>query len=184
MRSFRNFLALITAIIALSVVGVNAQGNSGGKKQSGKTIEQQIFKKLIGLPRYGVFDHITFKVNGSTVVLDGEVNSLGTRRAAESAVKDIPGVASVVNNIKDLPPSPYDDRIRLQALRTFENNGLGRYLYSLDPEIRIIVKGGRITLEGYVANEGDYNRLTIYANGISGVFSVTNNLIVGKNRDS
>lgn len=180
MRSFRYFSVLATAIIALSVAGVSAQSFSGGKKQSGKSIEQQVYKKLKGMTRYGVFDHITFEVNGSTVVLEGKVNSLGVRREAESTVKRIPGVSRVINNIDELPPSSFDEQIRRQALRTFASNGLYRYFWEIDPEVRIIVEGGRITLEGYVANKGDYNRLNIYANGITGVFSVKNNLIVGK----
>jgi osmotically-inducible protein OsmY len=38
------------------------------------------------------------------------------------------------------------------------------------------VENGNVTLEGVVANEGDKNVANIQANGVSGVFSVTNNL--------
>ncbi len=180
MRRFRNFIALTIAIAAFSAVGIDAQSFSGGRVQSDKTIEQQVFKKLLTLPRYGVFDHLTFQVNGSTVVLGGKVISLGTKSNAESAVKRIPGVLRVVNNIDELPPSPYDDRIRRQALRTFADKGLYRYLWEPNPQVRIIVDGGRITLEGYVSNSGDRNLFNVYANGITGTFEVQNNLIVGK----
>ena len=44
-----------------------------------------------------------------------------------------------------------------------------------------IVKGGKVTLEGVVDNEGDKNMANIRANSVSGVFSVTNNLQVVKN---
>ncbi len=47
--------------------------------------------------------------------------------------------------------------------------------------IRIIVKNGKVTLEGVVDNEGDKNIANIRANSVSGVFSVTNNLQVVKN---
>ena len=46
--------------------------------------------------------------------------------------------------------------------------------------IRIIVKNGHVTLEGVVANDGDRNIVNIRANGVYGVFSVTNNLQVEK----
>ena len=49
-----------------------------------------------------------------------------------------------------------------------------------NPSIRIIVENGNVTLEGYVSNKGDYNLANILANGVSGVFSVKNNLVVGK----
>ncbi len=150
------------------------------QRTSSVAIEQQVYKKLRRLPNYGVFDHITFRVNGSTVVLDGKVNSLGTRSSAAAEVKRIAGVTQVVNNIDQLPPSPMDDRIRRAALRTFAQHGLGGYFWEVNPDVRIIVERGRITLEGFVMNSGDYHRMNIYANGISGVFEVTNNLIVGR----
>jgi hypothetical protein len=46
--------------------------------------------------------------------------------------------------------------------------------------IRIIVKNGNLTLEGMVDTETDKNLVYIRANGVHGVFSVTNNLRVEK----
>ena len=180
MNKFRNFIALSIAIIAFLVANVPAQKYVNARSTPSKTIEQQIYKKLVGLPHYGVFDHITYQVNGGNVILSGKVNSLGTKRDAAAAVKRILGVVSVTNNIDELPPSGFDNQIRRQALRTFANNGLGQYFWEVNPDVRIIVERGHITLEGYVMNKGDYNRMNIYANGIPGVFSVQNNLIVGK----
>jgi len=47
--------------------------------------------------------------------------------------------------------------------------------------IRIIVKNGKVNLEGVVDNEADKNIANIQANSVPGVFSVTNNLQVVKN---
>ncbi|CAN5328860.1 hypothetical protein BH10ACI2_BH10ACI2_15320 [soil metagenome] len=179
MKTLRKYLALSSAIIALSIVGVNAKALAGDKPA--KSVEQQIYKKLLSLPNYGVFDHIAFQVNGSSVVLTGKVYSLGTSRLAAANVKDVPGISTVVNNIEDLPPSSFDDSIRRQALRSFGSHGLGGYFWENNPDVRIIVEHGRITLEGYVYNSGDRNAMNIYANGIPGVFEVTNNLKVGSN---
>ena len=180
MNRFRNFIALTTAIIALAVASVPAQSFAGSKKNPTKTIEQQINHELRMLTHYGVFDHITYQVNGGNVTLDGKVYSLGTKRDIAAAVKRIPGVVSVKNNIDELPPSGFDNQIRRQALRTFADKGLGQYFWEVNPDVRIIVENGHITLEGYVANSGDSNRMNIYANGIPNVFSVKNNLIIGK----
>jgi osmotically-inducible protein OsmY len=46
--------------------------------------------------------------------------------------------------------------------------------------IRIIVKNGKVTLEGVVDSEADKNIANIRARGVSGSFSVTNNLQVMK----
>ena len=46
------------------------------------------------------------------------------------------------------------------------------------PPIHIIVKNGRLTLEGVVANQMDKQLAVTRATGLSGVFAVTNNLRV------
>jgi hyperosmotically inducible periplasmic protein len=44
--------------------------------------------------------------------------------------------------------------------------------------IRIIVKGGHITLEGVVDSEADKSLVNMRARGVSGAFSITNKLVV------
>jgi hyperosmotically inducible periplasmic protein len=46
------------------------------------------------------------------------------------------------------------------------------------PPIHIIVKNGNVTLKGVVNSQSDSNIANIKANGVSGVFSVKNELIV------
>ncbi len=180
MKTLKGYLTLAIAIISISLVSANAQTITGKKVVPVRSTEEQIFKKILGLPNYGVFDNIKFAVNGDTVTLTGQVYSLGTANEAASVVKRVPGVTNVVNNITMLPPSPFDDTIRRQALRTFAANGLGGYFWESRPDVRIIVDHGNLTLEGYVMNQGDYDRLTIYAKGLPNVFNVTNNLKIGK----
>jgi hyperosmotically inducible periplasmic protein len=179
MKVIRNFIALTIAILAVSFVTVNAQNYSGDK--STQTLERKVFKELIKLPYYGVFDHIAYKVDGNDVTLYGKVANARNKKDAERWVKDINGIGSVINNIEILPLSGFDNSIRLRTLRTFANTGgLYRYFGETNPSVRIIVENGHTTLEGYVANRGDYNLMNILANGVSGVFSVKNNLIVEK----
>ncbi len=152
---------------------------TASSKSADKSIEQQVFRKLIYLPRYGIFDHINYRVDGSTVILGGKVYSLGTKRDAELETARIPGVTAVVNNIDQLPPSPFDDGIRRRALSTFGGTGLDIYLREPRPSVRIIVENGRVTLEGYVSSRGDLNAFNIMMNGVPGVFNVQNNLVIG-----
>lgn len=180
MRKVRSFLFAIVGIIGISAVGVSAQNYMPRAAVSPQAIEKQAYKKLRGLPRYGVFDNITVQVSGSTVTLGGKVITLGTKNMAANVVKDIPGVLEVVNNIDELPPSSFDDRIRREAFRTFISRGPGQYFATINPDVRIIVENGRITLEGYVYSKSDSDTLNILANGVNGTFKVTNNLIVGK----
>jgi hyperosmotically inducible periplasmic protein len=177
MKRISTYFALILTVITVGFSTADAQSYAA---RSQKSVEQQVYKKLRGMLHNGVFDHITFQVNGSTVILDGKVNSLGAKSEAAAVVKRVEGVTRVVNNIDELPPSPYDDRIRREALRTFASHGLGGYFWEINPDVRIIVERGRITLEGFVHSTGDRNAMNIYANGITGVFEVTNNLRVGR----
>lgn len=180
MKIFRNLIALSIAILTFSFVNVNAQSLSDTK--SAQNLEQKVFKKILSLPYYGVFDQISFKVDGNTVTLYGKVADIRNKKDAKNVVEDIEGVENVVNNIEVLPLSGFDNSIRRQTLRSFYRNGgsLYRYLQEPNPSMRIIVENGNVTLEGYVANRGDYNLANVLANGVSGVFSVKNNLIIGK----
>jgi hyperosmotically inducible protein len=131
------------------------------------------------LPYFGVFDFIAFKVDGSTVTLLGEVVRPVLKSDAQNAVKHIEGVENVVNQIEVLPPSSMDDRLRLQLFRAiYQYPALQRYELGVQKPIRIIVKNGRVTLEGVVDSEGDKNLAGVRANGVPGIFSVTNNLQV------
>jgi hyperosmotically inducible periplasmic protein len=181
MKIIKYFTALSVAILAFSFLNVNAQGFSDAK--SARTIEQQVQKKILRLPYYEVFDYIGFRVNGDTVTLFGKVRNATNKRSAEAYVKDVPGINRVVNNIEILPVGSFDESIRQRLYRQISNTGgLSRYLWTVNPSVRLIVDGGHVSLEGFVANRGDYNTMNIVANGVSGVFSVTNNLIIDNER--
>ena len=96
-------------------------------------------------------------------------------------VKDIEGVQKVENKIEVLPLSQMDNALRLRLFRAiYGYTALQRYALSVQKPIRIIVKNGNVTLEGVVDSEADKNMVNIRANGVSGVFKVTNNLRVVK----
>ena len=131
------------------------------------------------LPYVGVFDNMAYKVEGGTVTLLGEVVRPVTKSDAESAVKHIEGVEKVDNQIEILPPSPMDDRLRIRLFHEiYGYPSLEKYALGVQKPIRIIVKNGRVTLEGVVDNEADKNVAGIRANGVPGIFQVTNNLQV------
>jgi len=147
---------------------------------SPRTIER-IRERLVTLPFYDVFDNLAFRVQGRTVILEGQVRRPTTKSAAEARVKDLEGVERVINNIEVLPVSPHDDDIRIATFRAIYSQApLQRYAFRAVPPIHIIVKNGHVTLEGVVATEMDKTLAYTAARGVSGVFSVTNNLRVEK----
>ena len=144
-------------------------------------ITREVRHELVLQPYYTIWDWLAFRVNGSTVELLGDANSPGLRRDAVNSVKHIEGVEKVIDHINELPPSPMDDRIRHQVARAiFSFDGLSRYSWSAVPSIHIIVKGGRVRLEGVVDNQPDKDLIGLRANQVPGVFQVTNNLRVVK----
>lgn len=142
-------------------------------------LQKQVRHELVMLPYYDVFDNLSFRVDGHSVTLYGQVVRPTLKDDAGRVVKRIPGVETVVNNIEVLPLSPMDNRIRFAMARAiYGHPALSRYAYGPMSPIHIIVKNGDVTLEGVVANQGDKNLAGIYANGVPGVFSVRNNLVV------
>src|SRR5579863_2936010 len=73
---------------------------------------RDIQHELLLLPDYTVFDNIGFELKGTTVTLTGEVSQSGLKDAAERAVRELPGIRRLVNNIEVLPPSSLDNQIR------------------------------------------------------------------------
>ena len=144
-------------------------------------IQKEVRHELVMLPLLNVFDNLAYKVDGFNVTLSGQVTKPSVKSDAEAAVKRIEGVEKVDNQIEVLPPSPMDDRLRLSLYRAiYGYPPMQRYAMPVMKPIRIIVKGGRVTLEGVVDSEADKNIAGIRANGVRGIFSVTNNLVVAK----
>ena len=165
--------ALLFMPIAQGAVST-AQGKGGLSK-----LEKEVRHELVMLPYFGVFDNLEFQVSedGKHVTLSGQVTRPTLRSDAGRVVERMEGVQRVTNNIEVLPLSSMDDRTRLAVAQTlFRDSVLSRYSWGAVPPIHIIVKNGHVTLQGMVATETDKNIATIRANGVFGVFSVTNDL--------
>jgi hyperosmotically inducible protein len=186
-------LLALTLIFGLTTIpSVAASTNSSHEESSARPtrdarsyeerLTEEVRHQLVMLPWYSVFDNLAYRVDGATVVLEGQVQRPSLKPDAESVVKRIEGVETVVNNIEVLPPSPHDDRIRLATYRAiYRTATLQRYAVQAVPPIHIIVKNGHITLEGVVSTQADKDVANIRARGVPGTFSVTNNLAVERN---
>jgi hyperosmotically inducible protein len=172
------FVSLL-ALVTLSAAQDAQRDQPTAKSQ--ERITKEVRHELLMLPYFGVFDNIAYKVDGYTVTLLGQVVRPVLKSDAENAVKRIEGVEKVDNQIEVLPTSPMDDRLRRRLFRAiYGYPGLEKYELGVQKPIRIIVKNGHVTLEGVVDNDGDKNLAGIRANGVSGSFSVANNLQVVK----
>lgn len=172
---------LLIRVILPILVAALASANQAGSSRGTERITREVRHELVMLPYYGVFDNLAYKVDGSNVTLMGQVARPTLKSDAENVVKKIEGVEHVKNEIEVLPVSPSDDRIRRAVFRAvYGDPTFDRYAIQAVPPVHIIVKNGNVTLVGVVASEADKNIAGIRANGVTGVFSVTNNLRIEK----
>jgi osmotically-inducible protein OsmY len=179
----------------------NGYNTNTWSQEDATRIVQAVRHKLLSLPNYGVFDSLSFGIQGKTITLHGYASRPVLKNDAQNAVKSIPGVANVQNDIKVLPLSPMDDNIRVgvyrriygqPALRKYTGSPVGFGMFpsvarmaggiTQDPPtgyhaIHIVVSNGHVTLTGVVNNETDANIASMQANSTPNVFSVDNELL-------
>jgi hyperosmotically inducible protein len=175
-------MSLILLSSCLFPLGAAAQGTKQDLTRAKSHLAEQVRKELVLLPYYGMFDYLTFEIKDiDTVVLAGQVTRPTLKSDAENVVRRIEAVGKVENQIEVLPNSPNDDRIRIATYKAiYSKPGLDRYALRAVPPIHILVKNGEVTLVGFVATDMDKNIAGMTANGVPGVFKVTNNLRVEK----
>lgn len=189
------FTTLLGAALFASAAFATPQINSF--EQTARQIRSEILK----LPNYGLFDHLSFSIEGSTVILTGYASRPTLKTSAENVVKGITGVERVDNRIEVLPLSRFDDQIRARAyVAIYGDPTLARYNpnrgvpipfsparvaagITNDPPpgnhpIHIIVKDGHLTLAGVVDTALDRQVAETRANNVFGAFSVKNELQV------
>lgn len=183
MRRFGTYFCALALAAIPAIAQKNGNADRMNALRDGGTgqdrISREVRHELVMLPYYGVFDNLAYSVNGGTVTLYGQVTRPTLKSDAGNVVKRIEGVTSVNNQIQVLPLSEMDDRIRMAEYRAiFGEPTLNRYALQAVPPIHIIVDNGKVTLVGVVANQSDKTMAGMRANGVSGVFSVDNQLQV------
>jgi osmotically-inducible protein OsmY len=192
----RSSRLIIPAVVAAIVASAGLQAQSIGAEQRVLNVQRALER----LPRYGVFDFLSFTIERGTVTLYGSVYDASLKPDAERAVKRVAGVDEVANRIEVLPASMNDDRIRQATFyRIYTDAFLSRYTsggqqaaaydaiefgripgwqpFGFYP-IRIIVEGGRTTLVGVVDNAADRQLAEFRAREVGGVFAVKNDLAI------
>ena len=154
-----------------------------GKTVSDAELAAQLDRKLY-YDRVGydvAFNYITAEVENGTVTLRGDARLPVARDSAVALASRTQGVKDVVDEVRVLPTSIFDDQIRVKALRAIYHDPVLSH-YAIDPArpIRILVDNGHVSLYGVVGTQMDKNVAGIRANQVFGAFSVKNNLEVAK----
>ena len=183
-------MAVLFVSLAANTDNCTAQDSTNNSTQSTRSaalsekgvdrVMKEVRHELVMLPYYGVFDNLLYEVSpDGTVTLRGEASRSTLKSDAERAVREIEGVERVDNQIKVLPVSPNDGRIRRATYRkVFGHDVLWQYQFRAVPPIHVVVENGHVTLEDVVARQMEKQVAGVQANSVSGVFSVQNNLRV------
>jgi len=113
-------------------------------------------KQVLNYTHFTIFDSVNMQINGGAVVLTGWVTMPYKSHDIERRVSRVDGVTRVVNKIRELPVSQFDDDLRIRIARAIYSSPHFRgYGSMVNPPIHIIVEHGRVTLEGVVNNNVD-----------------------------
>jgi hyperosmotically inducible protein len=142
-------------------------------------LERKLHYDRMGYDNQFNFVDVSVK-SGAATLTGATLNDMG-RDSAVWIANNMPGVNDVVDNIKVLPVSGFDDRIRISAMRAiYRDPVLGRYATDPAKPIRIVVDNGNLSLYGTVATAMDKQVAGMRASQVFGAFSVQNNLEVVK----
>ena len=167
-----------------NVSGVRNNIEVADANVSDSQLEQKLAKKL-AFDRVGYFDntfnYLALEVQNGVVTLEGDMVYDTPKASALAIVASTPGVKDVVDNVKVLPASFFDNSLRVRIARAiYRDPVLSRY--AIDPvhPIRIVVNNGHVTLYGSVQSTMDRDIAGVRAGAIPGAFSVDNKLVVNK----
>ncbi len=178
-HSLGNKLLIMAAVVGLGVAGATT---NPGPSISDAEIARKLVHEIRMYPRYTIFDDIQVKVTNGKVDLLGAVSQPFKKDDMGRIAQRVEGVTGVSNELKVLPLSNFDNRLRLQVAQAiYRDPVLSRYGWGALPSIHIIVDNGHVTLEGEVNSEMDRNLAAIRANAAGMSFGqVTNNLKISR----
>ena len=180
----KSFMILgLAMVLGLSTAAYSQKLDHPQNREERQTaaLKEEVRHQLVMMPYFSVFDWLEAEVSpNGTVTLMGQVTQPTVKSDAEARIKRLESATSVVNKIEVLPLSNNDDRIRTAVYRAIYMNDTPLFKYAMRSvgPIHILVKNGHVTLKGVVANAGDKQLAYMAANGVSGVFSVENQLKV------
>ncbi len=141
------FLAGASMLLAANKADKPAPGTDAA-------IAEQVRHEMVMYPRYTIWDDVSFRVQGGQVYLIGAVSQPYKKSDIERLVRSVPGVTSINDEIKVLPLSNQDDRLRIQVANAiYRDPVFTGYAIEAHPPIHIIVDNGHVTLSGVVRTE-------------------------------
>ena len=165
-----------------NVAGVRNDIVVAGENVPDSQLLQKLAKQL-ACDRIGFYDnafnYLALDVKDGVATISGDTVNDAAKDSALAIVARTPGVKDVVNSVKVLPASNFDDALRARTARAiYRDSELGRYATDPVDPIRIVVDNGHVTLYGTVESVMDKTIAGMRASSVPGAFSVENKLVV------
>ena len=150
----RKLTTTAVLVIALGAFGFTTPAAAANNENL--QLFRAVQKQVLNYTHFTIFDSVNMQINDGTVTLTGWVTMPYKSSDIERRVSRVDGVTRVVNRIKELPVSQFDDDLRIRLARAIYSSPHFRgYGSMVNPPIHIIVEHGRVTLEGVVNNNVD-----------------------------
>lgn len=165
----RVFVAVLAAALLLAPAALAQDGQD-------QRLADAVASSVRSYSPFGIFDHVSGRVDDGVVVLTGKVTMPYKKKDIERRVAGLDGVRELRSEITVLPASPFDDDLRYRVSRAiYGNPSFWTYAAMANPPIHIIVENGRVTLTGVVTSQVERMMARSLATGL-GELSVTNDL--------
>jgi hyperosmotically inducible periplasmic protein len=150
----RKLAATAALVVTLGAFGFTSQAAAADTENL--QLFRAVQKQVLNYTHFTIFDSVNMQINEGTVTLTGWVTMPYKKNDIERRVSRVDGVDRVINQIKELPVSQFDDELRFRIARAIYSSPHFRgYGSMVNPPIHIIVEHGRVTLEGVVNNNVD-----------------------------
>ena len=150
----KKIAATAALVVALGAFGFTTPAAAADNENL--RLFRAVQKQVLNYTHFTIFDSVNMQIDEGTVTLTGWVTMPYKSNDIERRVSRVDGVTRVVNRIKELPVSQFDDDLRIRLARAIYSSPHFRgYGSMVNPPIHIIVEHGRVTLEGVVNNNVD-----------------------------
>jgi hyperosmotically inducible protein len=171
------FLMAAALLVGAGVAG--AADNQAATFAPDNVLANNVRHAIVMYPRYSIFDDVYFQVADKTVHLTGVVTQPFKKSDIDKIVRNAAGDSQVQDDIRVLPLSTNDERLRAQVARAIYGD-MSMTKYAMNPikPIHVIVENGHVTLTGIVATDFDKQIAGTRASSAMSFGPVVNNLQV------
>jgi len=142
---------ILSALLTVALTGPAWAG-----EPSNLQVFNDVSKSVQRYSYFTIFDSVHASIVDGVVTLSGKVTMPYKADDLVKRVAKVDGVTQVVNQLRVLPVSQFDNQLRAQIARAiYSNSALSNYGLGPNPSIHIIVEHGRVTLDGVVMNDMD-----------------------------